>query len=121
MSEHQTIAAAYIATWNETDADKRRALLDAHWNETADYVDPLMAGRGRDEVGGLISAVHERFPGFRFALVGTADGYADKVRFSWGLGPAGDPSVIMGSDVVLMEGGRIASVIGFLDRVPAAA
>src|SRR3954468_982862 len=36
---------------------------------------------------GLIGAVHERFPNFRFSLLGEPDGFGTNVRFSWGLGP----------------------------------
>ena len=118
MSDFQTIAAAYIATWNASDVAQRRALLQAHWTEGASYADPLMAGRGQDEVDALIAAVHARFPGFVFVLKGPVDGYADTVRFSWGLGPVGNPTVILGSDVVLLKEWRIASVIGFIDQLP---
>jgi len=86
MSDFHTIAAAYISTWNEGSSDQRRALLQTHWSEEARYVDPLMAGSGRDEIDALIAGAHARFPGFVFVLVGSVDGYADKVRFSWGWG-----------------------------------
>src|SRR3954464_15703040 len=32
---------------------------------------------------GLIGAVHERFPNFRFSLLGEPDGFGTNVRFSW--------------------------------------
>jgi hypothetical protein len=41
------------------------------------------------------------------------------VRLAWSLGPDGAPALIEGSDVVTMARGRIANVIGFLDKVPA--
>jgi hypothetical protein len=69
----------------------------------------------------IIGAVHDRFPGFRFTLLGTPDGHGRWVRFSWGLGPDGAPTVIEGSDVVEVEDNRVKTVIGFLDKVPTAA
>ena len=119
MLDPQTVADRYIAVWNKTDAKRRRALLAENWTETAAYADPLMRGRGSDEIDALIAAVHERFPGFRFAISGLADGHGDHVRFAWQLGAEGAEAVIKGTDVVLIEGGRIAQVIGFLDQVPA--
>ncbi len=121
MTEAATIAQHYIAAWNETDAGRRRALLAKTWAENATYVDPLAQGRGHDEIDALIGAVQARFPGFRFTLSGKADGYGDKVRFSWALGPDGEKDMIMGTDFAVVEGGRLKSVTGFLDKVPATA
>lgn len=121
MSDPATIAKCYIATWNETDPARRRALLAATWTENATYVDPLMRGEGHDQIDGLIAAVQQRFPDFRFALTGDADGYGDHVRFSWQLGPEGSDGPIKGTDFVMLDNGRLRRDSGFLDQVPAAA
>jgi hypothetical protein len=119
MLDPQTVADRYIALWNETDAKRRRALLAKYCTETAAYSDPMMRGRGADEIDALIAGVHERFPGFRFAISGLADGHGDHARFSWQLGPEGAEAIVKGTDVVRIDGDRIAEVIGFLDQVPA--
>jgi SnoaL-like domain len=121
MTDASQIANRYIDFWNETNAERRRALLADGWTETATYVDPLMQGQGRDQIGALIGAVHERFPGFRFSLDGRVDGFGDKIRFSWALGPQGQPDVIKGTDFAVTEDGRLKEVTGFLDKVPAGA
>lgn len=112
------VARDYITLWNETDADRRGALLSKQWTAGASYVDPLAKVQGPAEIGAYIGGVHQRFPDFRFALIGEASGHGDHVRFSWFLGPAGAEAPIEGSDVLTLDGGRIANVIGFLDRVP---
>ena len=121
MSTPQIVADHYIAAWNESDGDRRMALLRQHWNPDAAYVDPMANVAGLGAISQLIGAVQERFPGFRFALTGRPDGHGQHVRFSWTLGPAGAEPPIEGSDVVSLTDDRIASVIGFLDRVPQAA
>ena len=121
MTDAAKIADAYIAVWNETDAQRRRALIGEAWTEDARYVDPLMAGEGRDQISELIAAVHQRFPGFRFSLLGKPDGHGEHVRFSWGLGPEGGEDLVEGTDFALVSGGRLKSVTGFLDKVPASA
>jgi len=115
------IAANYIAAWNETDAARRDALLAAGWLDNASYIDPLAQGRGHAEIGALIGAVQARFPGFRFALDGKPDGYGEYLRFSWTLGPDGETDMIKGTDFAVVENGRLKSVTGFLDKVPAGA
>lgn len=121
MTDPATIARIYIATWNETDPGRRRALLDASWTHDALYVDPLMRGQGHDEIDGLIAAVQQRFPDFRFSLIGEADGHGDQIRFSWQLGPEGADGPIKGTDFARLGQGRLREVNGFLDQVPAAA
>jgi hypothetical protein len=118
MTEAQAIAEAYIDTWNAGDAAAREALLARHWRGDAVYQDPLAAVSGRAAIGALIDSARARFPGFRFALSKPASGYGDIARFSWTLGPDGAEAPIEGSDVLLMSQGRIARVIGFLDRGP---
>jgi hypothetical protein len=119
MRTAQKLAEDYIAVWNARDAAERRALLAATWSAAATYVDPLVGGTGRDEIDELITIVQERFPDFRFALLGAADGHGSVARFSWGLGPQGGEPVVKGTDFVLRDGDLIASVTGFLDHVPA--
>lgn len=119
MTQANAIAETYIAAWNETDAGRRRALLARGWTENASYVDPLAQGRGYDEIDALIGAVQSRFPGFRFALEGPVEAHNDRLRFSWTLGPETERDLIRGTDFALIEGGRLNSVTGFLDKVPA--
>lgn len=113
------IATRYLATWNATDAGERRALIEAHWSRSVTYVDPLADATGHDALASLIEGVHGQFPGFVFTPVGTAEGHQRHARFQWGLGPEGSEPVVVGSDVVVLDDeGRIASVFGFLDKVP---
>jgi len=119
MTDAKLVADRYIALWNESDPAARQKLLAENWTADATYVDPLMAGSGTAEIDGLIAGVQQRFPNFRFNLIGTPDGYGDKVRFSWSLGP-GDyvDAPIEGTDFAIVRDGRIHAVTGFLDKVP---
>lgn len=120
MTDASNTAERYIAIWNEEDADRRRALIAESWAENATYIDPLMRGEGHEQINALVEAVQTRFPGFRFNLIGAADGYGGNLRFSWGLGPNGSEAIIKGTDFALLEGGRLKAVHGFLDLVPEA-
>jgi hypothetical protein len=121
MTNPKDIADRYIATWNETDPRKRAELLRGAWTPDAAYADPIAKAAGPAELDALIGGVQGRFPDFRFTLIGSPDGHGDYIRLSWSLGPIGGQAPIEGSDVVTIEGGRIAKVIGFLDKVPQAA
>jgi hypothetical protein len=115
----QEIAERYIASWNETDPQRRRELIDGLWSEDASYTDPLAEAHGRAEIDGLIGAVQGQFPGLVFTLAGPVDAHHQQARFSWALGPAGSEPVVVGFDVaVTTQDGRLATVLGFLDKVP---
>ncbi|MDA9432763.1 nuclear transport factor 2 family protein [Bradyrhizobium sp. CCBAU 51627] len=121
MTDHVTIARRYIDLWNERAQNRRRELLSEFWTTDASYVDPLMKGDGPDGIDALISGVQQRFPDFKFNLIGEPNGYGDHLRFSWGLGPDGVDSPIKGTDFAVLKDGRISSITGFLDQVPAGA
>lgn len=122
MTDAAQVAERYIALWNEPDGAVRKALLAKDWTDDAVYIDPMAAAKGAEQIDAIIGGVHSRFPSFSFKLIGKADGYGDHVRFKWSLGP-GDyvDAPIEGTDFVVIADGRIRSVSGFLDRVPAMA
>ena len=75
---------------------------------------------GRDTIAATVGAVQEQFPGMSFALVGDVDAHHNLARFTWRLGTAQTPDLVVGFDVaVISEGGRLQAVHGFLDKVPA--
>lgn len=121
MTDVNTIARNYIDLWNERAPARRREMLAANWTSDARYVDPLMSGDGHDGVDALIAGVQQRFPDFRFRLIGEANGFGDHLRFSWGLGPDGADSPIKETDFAVLCDGRIRSITGFLDQMPASA
>lgn len=120
MTTANEIAENYIATWNETHADHAQRSSPCTGARHSHYVDPLMSPSDAHELSGMIGAVHDRFPGFRFKPINQPDGHSDYVRFAWGLGPENQEAVIEGSDIVETRSGRINRVVGFLDKLPAA-
>jgi hypothetical protein len=115
----------YLETWNETDADARRASVVSVWTEDGRYVDPMADVEGRDQISDHIGAVQQQIPGHVFRLLdgtGSVDAHHNLLRFSWELVPAsGGEPVAIGSDVAITDGdGHIGTVLGFLDKTPAA-
>jgi SnoaL-like domain len=118
----QEIIKRYLDAWNETDAGARLALVESLWTADGSYTDPLADVRGPDAIAGLIGAAQQQFAGLVFTLGGPVDTNHNQARFTWHLGPDGGEPVVIGFDVVVLDSaGRIASVHGFLDKVPAAA
>ena len=109
----------YIACWNQTDPGLRRKLIDEVWAADASYTDPLGEAIGREAIDATIAAVQEQFPGFSFTLLGSVDSHHRQARFTWGMSPDGAEPVVVGFDVAVAgDDGRLATVLGFLDKVP---
>ncbi len=102
--------------------DRRRGTSRTHRRELEEhprYTDPLVEIAGRAALDATIAAVQQQFPGFVFTAVGPVDAHHRQARFSWGLGPQGAEPIVLGFDVVTLDGdGHIDSVLGFLDKVP---
>ena len=112
----------YIASWNETDAGQRRALIEQVFTPDATYVDPLVAATGWDAIDQTVAAVQQQLPGLRFTLADGVDAHHDQVRFRWHLAsPAAAEPLVVGFDVAVAEQGRFQRVYGFLDKAPVAA
>jgi hypothetical protein len=120
MSDYQHTAEAYVAIWNETGATARRSLISELFTPGARYTDPLGDVRGHDGIDGFVAGAQAQFAGLVFSLHGEADGHHDTARFTWHLGaPGTEEPLVIGFDVLALDGGRIDRVHGFLDKVPA--
>ncbi|RKE18586.1 nuclear transport factor 2 family protein [Streptomyces sp. TLI_171] len=117
----QSLAERYLAAWNETDPAARRKLVEETWAPDGRYVDPLVEARGHEQFDATLAAVQAQFAGLVFRL-GQVDAHHDVARFTWELAPEGAAeALVVGFDVLTAtEDGRIATVVGFLDRVPTA-
>ena len=113
-----SVVDTYIASWNETDAERRLALVAETFTDDARYLDPLMSGEGVDGIAAMIGAAQSQFPGHRFELSSGPDTHNDVVRFAWTLRSGdgeGDP-VAGGVDFATVDGdGRLRNVTGFLE------
>ncbi|MER5216424.1 nuclear transport factor 2 family protein [Streptomyces sp. NPDC002838] len=120
---HESAVARYFEAWNAREPEVRAKAVAAAWTADGGYTDPLADVSGHERIAAVIAAAHEQFPGFAFRLTGAVDGHHDTARFSWELVSEADGSApVAGSDVITLDAdGRISTVLGFLDRVPAGA
>ena len=104
---------------NETDAGRRQAGIARAWASDGRYRDPLMASDGHAGIDAMVAGVQARFPGFVMRRTSKVDSHNGSARFSWSLGPADGPAVVEGVDFcALSPDGRLASVVGFVDKMP---
>ncbi|MFC8513113.1 nuclear transport factor 2 family protein [Streptomyces sp. NPDC057257] len=120
---YEIAVARYFEAWNAAEPEELAKAVAAAWTADGSYTDPLAEVGGHEQIAAVIAAAHEQFPGFAFRPAGAVDGHHDTARFSWELVNESDGSApVAGFDVITLDAdGRIRSVLGFLDRVPAGA
>jgi hypothetical protein len=121
VSDVKRVVDGYIAMWNETDPQRRRALIAETIAEDGSYVDPLMTGAGVEGIDAMIGAAQQQFPGHSFKLASGPDAHHDRVRFTWSLSANGAAPVAVGVDfATVATDGRLRAVTGFLEGDAAA-
>jgi hypothetical protein len=120
MSDLAAIIRRYIDSWNQPDAEARRGAIAEIWAPDGTYTDPLADVRGHEAIDAVIAGAQGMFPGHVFTLAGEVDAHHGVARFGWELVPAGGGEpLVVGFDVAVATDGRLRSVYGFLDKVPA--
>ena len=117
MSNPTELVDSYISMWNETDAKRRRDLIQRIWTERARYADPAAQAEGYEAIDTMVAAVHQRFPGHKFARTSDVETHNGQLRFTWTLGPAGKEPIVVGTDFGSIAGDKLASMTGFFDKV----
>jgi hypothetical protein len=119
MANFPELVAQYIDSFNETNPDGRRHLIEELYTEDARYTDPQVAVVGPEQIDSFVQAVQHQFPGYVFALGSDIDAHHEQARFNWhATAPGADDPAFVGFDVLIAENDRVRSVYGFLDRVP---
>jgi hypothetical protein len=80
MTDITSVVHNYIAVWNETTPEERRAIIAETFADDASYLDPLQSGSGRDGIDAMVAAAQTQFPGHRFELTAGPDAHHDRVR-----------------------------------------
>jgi SnoaL-like domain len=119
MTDINTVVHNYIAMWNETTPEDRRAIIAETFADNARYLDPLMEGEGREGIDAMVAGAQKQFPGTRFELSFGPDTHHDRVRFAWRMVAAADgTAVAAGVDFATVDGdGRLQDVTGFLEAL----
>ena len=119
MPNFDDLAQRYIDGFNETDPERRLALLERLYVSDARYTDPQVELAGRDQIDAFIAAVQQQFPGYTFTVGGPVDAHHSQARFNWHATPPGasEPEYV-GFDVLVAHDGQVESVYGFIDLAP---
>src|SRR5690348_7627934 len=103
MANVNELVVRYIASWNERDAERRRALVAKTWADDGTYIDAHRNGVGHGGIDDMIATAQAHFPGYRLHLVSGIETHNGYVRFSWaGGGTAEAPLYLGGTDFAVI-------------------
>jgi hypothetical protein len=121
MPDLTTTVDAYLAAWNERDAERRSQLVAEAWASDGQLIDPPLAAEGHAGISDMAAALQQQFEGHRFRRASGVDAHHGHLRFAWELVSPGGDVALTGLDVgELSEDGRLRRITGFFGELPAA-
>jgi hypothetical protein len=106
--------------FGEDDPARRRAAIDEIFAEDAVFYEPEGVHRGRDEIDRVAGAIRAAQPGLRYSpLRAPEEMHGTAGRIQWAAGRPGEPPAHAGTDIIVVQDGRIAAIYLFFDSLPA--
>jgi hypothetical protein len=116
MSDIDQLVSSYLSMWNDTDSAHRRTVIDAIWEPTGQYVDPVNDATGPEQLNAMVTGFQAQFPNVAFRRTGPIDAHHQLARFTWEFGPEGGDPIATGTDVLVHTAqGHLTKVYGFFD------
>ena len=102
--------------FSERDTGRRNAAIRELYADDAILYEPQAVVQGHAAISRTVENLLSTLPpDFVFAATGPALGHHGAGRLLWQGGPAGGPAAVSGTDVILVEDGKIASLFVFID------
>jgi hypothetical protein len=101
--------------FNERDAERRADAIATVFAEDVMFVDPEGVVRGHDALARRVQSILSEAPGFEFRLTAPIQEVADVGLDRWEFGPVDGEPVVRGTDVAIVDGGRIARLYTLIE------
>jgi SnoaL-like domain len=117
ISDLLTRNLAYV--FGENDPARRRAAIDELYTEDGVFYDPTSGDyHGRDAIDGVAGAIKATHPDFRYQPIAEPEELGNAGRIRWVSGRPGETPAYAGTDFIVAQDGRIASLYLFFDKLP---
>ena len=114
------VVESYFAAWNETNTERRRALVEAAFAPDGVYCDPLSLAEGPEAIDTMVAGIQAHYPDHALNLTSAVEEHHEVLRFEWTIFQPDGAVMIEGLDVVeLASDGRVQRVNGFFSARPA--
>lgn len=100
--------------FGERDGDRRMAVIGRTYAADVEFFDPDEVVRGHEALSAKAQQILDGAPGFTFSAAAPVRVNHGLGYLPWGFGPDGEPPVVRGVDIALVEDGLIATVYTLL-------
>jgi catechol 2,3-dioxygenase-like lactoylglutathione lyase family enzyme len=113
----ESLKIKQMAVFNNTDPADRLIKMKAIYQNHVYFSDHDGIVNGLEPLNDRITQLLETNKNFKFTPI-KIDNVGNRVRIFWNYGPAANPKLIEGMDLIILEDGKIRSLDTFLDRFP---
>jgi SnoaL-like protein len=106
--------ANLFEVFNERDANRRREAIGRTYAADVRFIDPEEVVTGHDALDAKAGRLLDESPGFVFSAAGPVMVNHDLGYLPWNFGPDGEPPVVRGIDIALVEDGVIKTIYTLL-------
>jgi catechol 2,3-dioxygenase-like lactoylglutathione lyase family enzyme len=115
--ELESLKTKQMAVFNELNPAVRLIKMKAIYQDRVYFSDHEGIVNGLEPLNARITLLQQKNAKFKFTPI-KIDNVGNRVRIFWNYGPAANPKLIEGMDMILLEDGKIRSLDTFLDRFP---
>jgi hypothetical protein len=106
----ELMRANLLEVFNERDGERRRAAMTRTYVPGVRFSDPEETVTGFAALDAKAQGILDGAPGFVFSPDGPVRVSQDLGYLAWNFGPGGQPPVVRGIDIALIDNGLIATV-----------
>jgi hypothetical protein len=101
------LSANLLRVFNERDASKRATVVQDTYTEGIIWYETDRINQGRAALNDRASELQTQSPGFQFRADGIMSVSQNVGVLRWYYGPEDKPDMVRGTDVIIVEGGKI--------------
>lgn len=110
----ELMRATLLEVFDERDPARRRAAIERTYASDVTFSDPAEVVVGHEALDAKAQGILDGAPGFAFSPAGPVRVNQDLGQLAWNFGPPGQPPVVRGMDIALVEDGLISRIYTLL-------
>ena len=114
----ELLHANLLGVFDEHDESKRTTAVKNTYTEDIVWFETDRTVNGREALNARAAELQAQFPGFKFHADGIKSVSQNMGVLRWNYGPEDKPDLVRGTDVIIVEGGKIKVLWTTLDNSP---
>ena len=114
----ELLSANLFRVFDERDASKRAMAVQDTYAEDIIWYEPDAIIQGRAALNARASELQAQSPGFKFRADGIMSVTQNIGVLRWHYGPEDKPDMVQGTDIIIVEGGKVNALWTSIDKAP---